>query len=240
MTENPKLDTVRKLLAKAEKAGTPEEAETYAAKAEELMARYSIDAALLASRSERDESMGSRSIRLEGYPIPKAMILNAIAKNLSCRVVLSSFRGMPGTKVATIYGHASDLEAFDILATSLLLQATTAATAWHKRPGAAGINGRTFRHNFLIGFATRVNERMAAAKEEAAVATDDYIGTALVLVDRSAQVDRYVAGEHPKLGTSKTQVTHSRSYLAGDAAGQQADLSTNARVGGTTSKAAIG
>ena len=43
-----KLDTVRKLLAKADGAATPAEAEVYTAKAIELMARHGIDEALLA------------------------------------------------------------------------------------------------------------------------------------------------------------------------------------------------
>src|SRR5688572_14589877 len=43
------LDRVRALLAKAESTDFPEEAETYTAKAQQLMARYSIDQALLAA-----------------------------------------------------------------------------------------------------------------------------------------------------------------------------------------------
>jgi hypothetical protein len=239
MTDNPKLDVVRKLLAKAEKAGTPEEAETYAAKAEELMARYSIDAALLAQQPGVNDPMESRTITLDGYPIPKAMVLQAVAQNMNCKIVLTSSYRSRGIKVASIYGHASDIEAFDILATSLLLQATTAATAWSKRPGAAGINDRTFRHNFLIGFAQQVAYRMAKARE-VAVTESGSPGTALALVDRSRQVEDYVAQSHGKLGTAKTSVTHTRSYLAGDAAGQEADLNRNARVGGRARAAVEG
>lgn len=228
MTENPKLDTVRKLLAKAERAGTPEEAEAFAAKAEELMARYSIDAALAAQKPGRTESIASRRITLDGYPIPKATLLTAIATNLHCQVILTSTVSN-GVKIATIYGFESDLEAFDILATSLLLQATTAATATHKR--APYINGRTFRHNFLLGFAGRINERMSAARVSAA-AEKGATSTALAVRDRTVAVKNHVAAEHGKLGKTKTRATHTRSYLAGDAAGKVADLGTRDRVGG--------
>lgn len=228
MTENPKLDVVRKLLAKAERAGTPEEAEAFAAKAEELMARYSIDAALAAQQPGKTDPIGTRTIKLDGYPIPKAQLLQAIAVNMSCQVILTSFANNRGLKIATIYGHESDLEAFDILATSLLLQATTAATATHKR--APHINGRTFRHNFLLGFAARVGQRMSAARVSAA-AEAGATSTALAVRDRKVAVQDHINAEHGKLGRSTgTKVTHTRSYLAGDAAGQQADLSTNARV----------
>lgn len=227
MTENPKLEVVRKLLAKAERASTPEEAEAFAAKAEELMARYSIDAAALAaSNPERVETIGTRKIMLDGYPLPKAVLLQAVAVNLNCQVLITNFKGISGRKLATIYGHESDLEAFDMLATSLLLQATTAATAVHRR--APQINGRTFRHNFLLGFAGRVRERMEAARTSAVA--DSAPGTALAVRDRSLAVQEHVDSEHGKVKTSKVAPTHTRSYLAGDAAGQQADLSTNARV----------
>lgn len=230
MTENPKLDVVRKLLAKAERAGTPEEAEAFAAKAEELMARYSIDAALAAQQPDgKPDPIGSRKITLDGYPIPKATLLTAIARNVNCDVVLTHTPNR-GIKIATIYGFESDLEAFDILATSLLLQATTAATATHKR--VPSINGRTFRHNFLLGFAARINERMSAARVSAA-AEKGATSTALAVRDRTVAVRNHIAAEHGKLGKTGTRATHTRSYLAGDAAGQQADLGTRDRVGAT-------
>lgn len=225
MTENRKLDRIRKLLAQAEGAGTPEEAETFAVKAEQLMAQYSIDAAMLAATTRAHDPIGTRQITLNGYPIPKSILLAAIAANMNCRVLLTSFPGRSGVKLATVCGHESDLEAFDILATSLLLQATTAATATHKR--APHINGRTFRHNFLLGFAARVADRMTQARSAATPTTPR---ATLVLRDRRAAVDDHIEAEHSKLGTTKTRMTHARSYLAGDAAAQQADLNHRARV----------
>jgi cytosine/adenosine deaminase-related metal-dependent hydrolase len=53
-SDNPLLERVRKLLAKAEAQGaTPAEAEALTAKAAELMARYGIDRALLAGLSTK-------------------------------------------------------------------------------------------------------------------------------------------------------------------------------------------
>ena len=45
-----KLEVVRKLLAKAERAGTPAEAESYTGMAVRLCARHGIDAALVEAR----------------------------------------------------------------------------------------------------------------------------------------------------------------------------------------------
>lgn len=235
MTENPKLDVVRKLLAKAERASTPEEAETYAAKAEELMARYSIDqAALAASEPHRSDPIGTRQITLDGYANPKAVLLQGIAKSLNCHVILFPAGG--GVKLATIYGHESDLEAFDMLATSLLLQATTAATATHKR--APHINGRTFRHNFLLGFAGRVYQRMQEAREQA-VNESTVPGTALAVVDRSKAVDQHIHDTLTNVRKTNVRPTHTRSYYAGDDAGKRADLSDRSRVGAASARAAI-
>lgn len=219
MTESPKLDVIRKLLAKAERAATPEEAETYAAKAEELMVRYSIDPDQLAT-----EDVGGvllRTITLDGYPIAKAHLLAAIARPLNCDLVLQSKRGSRGVKVALIYGHARDLEAFDVLATSLLLQAVSGATQAHKRQ--PWVNGRTFRHNFLLGFAQRVQARMMATREE--VVETLSTSTAVALVDRSAAVRDHIAREHENMRASRPRMTHHESFRAGDEAARVARLS---------------
>ncbi|RST20878.1 bifunctional 3'-5' exonuclease/DNA polymerase [Streptomyces sp. WAC04770] len=52
------LTRIRALLAKAEATGFPEEAEALTAKAQELMARHSIDEALLAARSHSTDGPG--------------------------------------------------------------------------------------------------------------------------------------------------------------------------------------
>lgn len=237
MTENRKLDTIRKLLAKAERASTPEEAETFAAKAEELMARYSVDrATVAASEPQRADVLNTRTITLDGYPLAKAQILQAVAQNLDCVIVLTGLRSKPGRKVARIHGHESNLEAFDVLATSLLLQATTAATAMHKR--TPEVNGRTFRHNFLVGFAARVSHRMAKARRGAVA--ESAPGTALALVDRAAAVQEHVNSAYHKLGHTSPSVTHNGSYLAGDEAGKRADLSSNERVRAGSQRSSIG
>src|ERR1700689_3387486 len=89
-SDNPQLDRVRKLLAKAEAAGcTPPEAEALTAKAAELMARYGIDPArLTAPRRETDQP----SSRIIGIPNPwsavKAHLLAGLASAMRCQCIL--------------------------------------------------------------------------------------------------------------------------------------------------------
>ena len=131
-----KLDTVRKLLAKAEGAATVAEAETYTAKAVELMARHGIDAALLAAADPGRDAIGPLRIGMQDpYSAGKARLLGWTAQALGCRWVM---HGAWGGKVAavTVFGHASDRERAEMLYTSLLLQATAqlvraaAAATW--------------------------------------------------------------------------------------------------------------
>lgn len=225
-----KLDTVRKLLAKAERAATPQEAEAYSIKAQELMIRYSIDAAEIDATSERREAVTTRRIVLDGYALAKAQVLAAVARNLSCDIVVSTSRRPGGktTRVAVVHGHPADLEAFDLLATSLLLQATTAGTAAHKL--TPWVHGKTFRHNFLLGFAARVNQRMSAARE--AAVSEVSTSTAVALVDRSAAVKAHVADTYGKLHKTSSTLTDGESYRAGDEAGRRARLSSPTELGG--------
>jgi Protein of unknown function (DUF2786) len=98
------LDRVRALLAKAESTEFPEEAEALTSRAQELMARHSIDDALLAAEAERTgrpgpgEAAGRRLFVDSPYEAAKAVLLDVIAtanrrrsiwhKNLgSCTVV---------------------------------------------------------------------------------------------------------------------------------------------------------
>ena len=92
-----KLDTVRKLLAKADGAATPAEAEVYTAKAVELMARHGIDEALLAAAApRRDEVATCRIPVADPYSAGKARLLAWTASALRCRAVLHEAGGRAG------------------------------------------------------------------------------------------------------------------------------------------------
>jgi hypothetical protein len=76
------------LLAKAESTEFPEEAEALSARAQELMAKHSIDHALLAAQSgNRDKPAGRRLPVDNPYESPKATLLHAVAQANRCRSV---------------------------------------------------------------------------------------------------------------------------------------------------------
>ncbi|MFF0227473.1 DUF2786 domain-containing protein [Streptomyces sp. NPDC004629] len=156
------LGRIRALLAKAEATGFPEEAEALSAKAQELMARHSIDEALLAVEAPAPDAPGAWRIGVEPpYEQAKAVLLDAVATANHCRAVWHEPFGF-----STVVGFAADLEAVELLYTSLLVQATHAMTKAEAAQRAGGRKRtKTFRQAFLAAYAHRVGDRLTAAAE---------------------------------------------------------------------------
>ena len=233
---DPVLAKVRKLLAKAEDpAATPEEAETYTAKAAELVAAYGIDRALLAAADPDSDVVGDRVVVLEPpYGRDKAGLLATVATALRCQVVQRQ-RWVDGGKQLSLhlFGYGSDLQRAEVLYTSLLLQATTGMARTAAPPGESLA---AFRRSWLAGFAGSVGRRLRETERDAERQAERAAGTgtgaaapggrsvALVLADRGAQVDGAVQREYPTLGRARARTLTGSGGAAGWAAGQRADL----------------
>jgi hypothetical protein len=154
------LGRIRALLAKAEATEFAEEAEALSARAQELMAKYSIDHALLAAESGHQEAASGRRIAVDNpYEAPKATLLQTVAAANRCRVVWSKELGL-----VTVVGFPADLDAVELLFTSLLVQANTAMLRDGGKHDAGGRSRtRAFRQSFLVSYAIRVGERLADA-----------------------------------------------------------------------------
>jgi len=224
-----KLDTVRKLLAKADRAATPAEAQTYTAKAVELMSRYGIDAALLAAARPGRDEIGARRVGMDDpYSAGKARLLAWTAAAMRCRSVLHAAQG-GRVEAVTVFGYASDRERVELLYTSLLLQATGQLA--RLRPPGVGESVAAYRRSWLHGFADEVHRRLSAAATRAqAGAAERHRGSldgpavALVLADRRDQVDQAYAQAFPRLGRARRSTYSGSGFAAGSAAGRHADL----------------
>jgi hypothetical protein len=230
-----KLATVRKLLAKAERAATAAESESYTAKAVELMARHGIDAALLAAADPGSDAIGPLRIAMQDpYSAGKARLLGWTAAALGCRWVL---HGAWGGKVAavTVFGHASDRERVEVLYTSLLLQAT--AQLVRVRPPRPGESVAAYRRSWLEGFAAQIHRRLVEAEERAAghatsrAPAGSLPGVAVVLADRRRRVAEQFAATYPRLATLRPSVLSGSGRAAGALAGQRADLGGGGGLG---------
>jgi hypothetical protein len=232
--ENPKLDVIRKLLAKADGAATTAEAEAYTAKAVTLMARHGIDAALLDATAAKKETIESRRITITGpYSRDKADLLTWLGGALRCRTVLHS--QAKRIIAVTVVGFASDLERLELLYTSLLLQATRqlvhVAPPWSSQESTAA-----YRRTWFQGFNSVVARRVREAETQAVEETPEPTGTstpgvALVLADRKAQVDVALDALFPTLGTAKRRKLSGTGRRAGAQAGLRADIGSK-QVGG--------
>ncbi|WP_308401974.1 DUF2786 domain-containing protein [Streptomyces sp. RKAG293] len=186
----PLLGRIRALLAKAESTDFPEEAEALSSKAQQLMARHSIDEALIASDAGAAGSDGPGACRIgidQPYEGAKALLLDAVAAANRCQAVWAGDFGF-----STVVGFEPDLEAVELLYTSLLVQADAAMLRTAKGAGKGAGNGsgngagksrngkarhggsrsKDFRQSFLIAYAGRIRERLADATEQATHAPD--------------------------------------------------------------------
>ena len=227
-TEQKIVARVRALLAKAESTTFPEEADALIAKAQELMTRYAIDGAVLRAAATADEKPALRVVNIERpYVSAKQTLLACVARANGVAAVLSYER-------VTLVGFERDLEATEIIYTSLLLQATA---AMRRVPADEVVVGtRAFRHAFLIGFAYRVQERLLAVREQVEADAADEHGAALVpiLQHRKSAVDDAVAEAFPRLGTKRAaSISDYGGVSAGAAAANRADLGGRGRVGGS-------
>ena len=223
------LHRVRSLLAKAESTTFPEEAEALTAKAQELMARHAIDTAVLeAGRPGDRPQVGGRRVAVDDpYAGPKAMLLEAISAANRCRSVWSK-----GFGYATVFGTEGDLDAVELLYTSLLVQAARAMLAEGDGAKRAGSRTRSFRQSFLVAFATRIGTRLREAVEAATEAYADQHDTLLpVLADRRDAAEAACDETFPRVRATSVSANDWWGWQAGNDAAEAAQLDVHAPVG---------
>lgn len=218
------LERVRALLAKAESTTFDAEAEAFTGKAQELMAKYAIDAAMVAAAASGARSLAAgveaRRLHLDDpYAVQKAQLLGAVAAVNGGHVVWHE-----GWGFATVIGFPVELELIELTFTSLLVQLTRSMT----QAGAAG--GRTrsasFRRAFVLSYAQRIAERLEEARRRADGAAEAEYGAALVPVReaRRAAVQERSAEWFPNAGPMRTRSVDAGGWYAGRAAADAADL----------------
>ncbi len=218
-----KLIIIRALLAKAEATEFVHEADTFTAKAQDLMTRYAIDEALLA---DPDDAIDIRSRRVHidnPYAATKAQLLATVGKVNLVKTIWDDQHG-----IATIVGLPVDLDLAEMLFTSLLVQATKAMT----EAGAVSEGGHrldrspSFRRAFLLSYANRIGERLTdagrhAQQEESATRGRDLVP---VFARQSAAVDTEFARLFPRTTSSGAKRVDARGWQAGRAAADRAVL----------------
>lgn len=215
------LARVRALLAKAESTEYPEEAEALSAKAQELMGRHALEQALVTGPGDTGPRAAARRLWLDPpYASAKSSLVHQVAGANRCRAV-----SLAALDMVTVVGHASDLATVELLVTSLLVQADRAMLAAEDE-GVPQRRRRSFRHAFLLAYATRIGERLTAAAHEAQAHARAELGEGLlpVLAARAEVVERTVGELFPRLTRRRFSVGNGAGWAAGRAAADAASL----------------
>lgn len=224
------LARVRALLAKAEATDFPDEAEALSAKAQELMAKFSLDHALLdagAPELAGTDDTGARRIWVETpYVAAKAQLVGAVASANRCRTV-----SLDQLAVVTIVGAELDLQLTELLSTSLLVQANRAMLAAGTTPARHGdTRSRSFRQSFLMAYAQRIGERLQATTTAAQSAVPDAERLLPVLAHREQQVEAHFTKLFPQTTVRRTRITNPAGWSAGLTAADLARLDTHPQL----------
>ncbi|MFE5511830.1 DUF2786 domain-containing protein [Streptomyces sp. NPDC056529] len=193
------LGRIRALLAKAEATGYPEEAEALTAKAQELMARHSLDGATLAAGAPSPEAPGAIRIGVDApYEQAKAILLDAVATANHCRAVWNEAYGF-----STVVGFEADLDPVELLYTSLLVQGTAAMTRAEAEQRAGGRKRtKSFRQSFLLAYANRLGARLSATSRRVAAEAPTLLP---VLASREAAVTTRTDELFPETRTTRVR-----------------------------------
>jgi hypothetical protein len=211
--DNRVLERVRALLAKAESTDFPAEAEAFSAKAQELIARHSIEEVLAATP---DETPLARRLGVDHpYESEKASLLDAVARANHCHTVWS-----PELAFSTVFGFDADIDAVELLYTSLLVQANRAMARDEPAKGKARI--KAFRRSFLVAYAVRIGERFERATRHEIEQHSDLLP---VLRSRDLRVQEAVTRAFPRTVKARgSRVDSLEGWESGRAAADEAKL----------------
>jgi hypothetical protein len=245
-TQEKYADKINKLLKKAEST-TPEEAEVLMAKAQELMAKWAIDDAMLeeARGLTVDEIIQKDFVHWGIFRNEMGMIAYYVLLNNGCKSVLYKGPRMADGKLRkqtwtlTGTGFKSDIERANILNASLQIQAVRAQAEWWKENRhfySDNRQGYHARRQFIMSFGTAIARKLREAtargkqeamkEQEAAGKTSQSVE--LVLVSREQLVQQWYDDFYgDSLGKSRERGKiggDSYAAAAGYKAGERADV----------------
>lgn len=217
-------EKVALLLAKAEGASTPEEAEAYTTKAEELMLKHGIEEAQVQAKrpGAKIDPVVIETILVTGtYEAALATYGFAVASSFHCKSYQSKH---PNGKAHYIWlvGHQSDVDQATTLVRSMLIQSEMAMRYWWEHGGnvTSGhdrASKKLARRQFMFGFGNGVRERLREIHNR--VVDESGPGTALVLVSRAEKVDAWIT-DNMTFGKGKGRSLKGGTYAAGNAGHQ--------------------
>jgi hypothetical protein len=241
---------IEKLLAKADDAGaTAEEREAFQNKAMELIARHRIDEAQIGGHLDSDDVLDSyRYGEITGglYGRVRLNVVNVVCSANDVEIYWTNVGS--GPKMVMMYGFRSDCDASRALGGRLLADADFQAQ--NVRSVSVGSQTSIFdgdtrqtsgsttadRRSFYMGYADEIRSRFDLARRAAEDAAErdgvDMTSTALVLVDRAAEVNRTFRSKVKARPAGQIAAASAAGHARGRVAGANADLSSGNSVSG--------
>lgn len=223
------LTRVRALLAKAEASEYPDEAEALSAKAQALMVRHSLREAVADHDRGRVVVAAARRIWIDNpYVAAKVALVQAVAQANRCRTVWIKDLGC----VVTV-GSETDLDLVELLATSLLVQASRAMLVAGRHHDVRGqTRTKSFRLSFLVAYAARIAERLSAASSSATAELQRDARLLPVLAARNRAADETFTRMFPATVASPLVAYDPAGTGAGRAAADTAMLDVRDSIAG--------
>lgn len=245
------LEKARKTLAVADDPNAPEPVrETAKKKAAEMLARYGLNAAMLADAGTITAKVDDDTFAVDApYTYDKAALLATVVKAYGGQIVYS--RKDVKRSTLRVFAMDSDLARFRLLWPSLMTQLTNEMAAAAKtRTGSERRD--VFERWFIINFRDEVGQRIEAAEQQATdeaeqerVAEASPAGSgksvALVLAGRQGQVEAAFKAAFPKVRKAPARrLTYSaEGAAAGREAGRRADLGASNKLTSSTGRGAL-
>lgn len=247
MTETEIEGMIRKveaLLAKAERTENEHEAEACNAMAQKLIAKYSIDQAVLgAARLARGDA-AREPVVYEYFCTERNTKLIKAKRELITMLarINSGFPVIgPNRRYIQVTAHESDMRMIKTLFASLLLQMARAMTAAERRGEVVGTIG-SWRVSYAHAYVRTVCNRLHLAKSEAMrehQAANSGVSTALVVQGRDVAVQQRYVELFGETRSARRIPNNADSNVFGRGAGyrdgQQADIGQNGYLGTTSS-----
>lgn len=194
-----KIQKLQNHAMKSEELGNEAEAQVFAAKIQELLLRYelSMDDIAVEKMVEMKEEIGSERVRWENYGLESTqrrcnwieMLANIITKAYACKFLVH-----PCSNHISIVGHKTNRELAVYTFVSLVRAADGLSTKAYQRVYAQNRNEASgYRKSWLLGFCSKIQERLQILKNNPIAQDGTNLSTALVRIDRKREeVENYV------------------------------------------------
>lgn len=223
MSNNETLERIQLLLRKAEGTDNQHEAEALRDKAFELAARYDINGALLRARPDAPREKAEMRKGTVQRPFNQLMFLaNEVANFSGVKLI------MMGREEYYVHGFRDDLDRFQMLLSSLLVQGTRRVNLDYRTRALPGERRSTYKRSWWAAAVSELHGRFDAIKksaiQNAPLYTKSEVSTEVALRDRSLTIQESVEAFHGKLRRTHMRGSSGSGHEHGREAGRNMDI----------------